>query len=412
MNVKDPNYLTKLIWSLPWLGRYPLWRAHELARRIIEASSPWHLIILVANHFEPGWDERGGLADWSTQLSRLEHWYKQARATGHAVRDFDDQPFRHTYFYPAEQYHPRLLEVMADAQAEGLGEVEIHLHHGVDKPDNAANLRRTLESFRDTLAEEHKCLSRQNSSGPPMYAFVHGNLALANSAGGRFCGVDSEMRVLAETGCYADFTLPSAPDRTQVARINAIYQCGHQLDKRMPHRSGPSLRVGRTPALPVLFTGPLVFNWQRRFHGLPVPRLDDGVLAANYPLDLSRLKRWQGARVGVRGRPEWVFIKLYCHGFFTYDQNAMIGEKIRRFLTEVLEYGDRSGRFKVHFATAREAFNIAMAAVDGYDGEPGAYRNYWLRPIMQLNGRESHTSVTGNPAHAGGRSESDTEKVI
>ena len=39
-----------------------------------------------------------------------------------------------------------------------------------------------------------------------MYAFVHGNFALANSAGGRYCGVDEEMQILAETGCYADMT--------------------------------------------------------------------------------------------------------------------------------------------------------------------------------------------------------------
>jgi hypothetical protein len=113
-----------------------------------------------------------------------------------------------------------------------------------------------------------------------------------------------------------------------------------------------------------------------------VPRLEDGALAKNYPLDLARLHRWRSARIGVRGRPEWVFIKLYCHGFFPYDQAMSIGEPIQRFLEEVLEYGQRSGEYKVHFATAREAFNIAMAAVDGRPGEPGLYRDYLLRPLM------------------------------
>src|SRR5262249_47054953 len=152
--------------------------------------------------------------------------------------------------------------------------------------------------------------------------------------------------------------------------INAIYQCGHPLQERIPHRSGPNLRVGVPAQLPVIFTGPLVFNWRRRLWGLPVPRLDDGALARNYPLDLVRLHRWRGAGIGVRGRPEWLFIKLFCHGFFPYDQAMSIGEPIRRFWEEVLEYGERSGEYKVHFATAREAFNIAMAAVDGRAGEP------------------------------------------
>ncbi len=117
-------------------------------------------------------------------------------------------------FFPAEQYDYVILETIAAMQAEGLGEVEIHLHHGVEQPDTAENLRKTLTEFRDCLAEEHRCLLRSGGTGKPMYAFVHGNLALGNSAGGKFCGVDNEMQILQETGCYVDMTLPSAPDET------------------------------------------------------------------------------------------------------------------------------------------------------------------------------------------------------
>ncbi|HWS54066.1 MAG TPA: hypothetical protein VN228_08070 [Pyrinomonadaceae bacterium] len=383
MGEQDSGLLEKLSWSLPWLARYPFWRAGEAARRAREGAGPLHLIVMVADHFEPSWSERGGLLPVDEQRRRLDRWCELARATGEAVRDVDGTPFRHTNFYPAEQYHRPLLETLAGLQAEGFGEVEVHLHHGVERPDTEANLRRALVEFRDTLAEEHGCLSREGDGGQPKYAFVHGNLALANSAGGRFCGVDNEMRVLAETGCYADFTLPAAPLRPQVPRLNAVYEPGRPLDEPVPHRSGPSLKVGRRPRLPAVFTGPLVFNWERRVRGLPVPRLDDGVLAANYPTDFRRLERWAGARVSVRGRPEWVFVKLYCHGFFTFDQSACIGEGARRFWSEALEESARSNRYRIHFASAREAFNIAMAAVDGRDGEPNQYRDYLLRPIMR-----------------------------
>ena len=114
-----------------------------------------------------------------------------------------------------------------------------------------------------------------------------------------------------------------------------------------------------------------------------MPRLDDGVLQENYPANLARLYRWLGAGIGVRGRPEWTFIKLYCHGFIPLDQAMAIGEPARRFLEEALEYGDRTGEYKIHFATAREAFNIAMAAVDGSSGDPGLYRDYLLHPLMR-----------------------------
>jgi hypothetical protein len=395
-----PGLLAKLSWSLPWLARYPFWRAGEWAGRAGEGDGPVHLIVVVANHFEPAWSNRGGFLPLDEQRRRLDRWCEMARATGDAVRDVDGMPFRHTNFYPAEQYHRPLLEMMAGLQAAGYGEVEVHLHHGLEGPDTEANLRRVLVEFRDVLAEEHGCLSREGERGEPRYAFVHGNLALANSAGGRFCGVDSEMRVLAETGCYADMTLPAAPLQPQVPRLNAIYECGRPLDEPIPHRTGPSLRVGRRPQLPVILTGPLVFNWSRRVRGLPVPRLDDGVLAANYPSDFARLERWARARVSVRGRPRWVFVKLYCHGFFDSDQEACIGEGARRFWSEALEESGRTGRYRIHFASAREAFNIASAAVEGRAGDPGQYRDYQLRPIMDERAARAAVAVSGRGAEA------------
>jgi hypothetical protein len=274
--------------------------------------------------------------------------------------------------------------MLSELQAEGFGEVEIHLHHGVDEPDTAENTRRVLEEFRDNLAEEHKCLSRESPAAPVQYAFVHGNWALANSAGGRWCGVDSEMQILADTGCYADFTLPSVPHQSQVSRINAIYNCGYSLTQRKPHRTGPAVVTGKKPSLPIIFEGPLVFDWTRRIRSLPVPRLDDGALARNYPLSLDRFNRWRNARIAVSGRPDWVFVKLYSHGFFDWDQDAMIGGQMRRFMTEVLELSEKTKEFSVYFASAREAYNMVMAAVDGHSGSPGDYRDYKLRQIMEL----------------------------
>jgi len=191
------------------------------------------------------------------------------------------------------------------------------------------------------------------------------------------------MQILADTGCYADFTLPSAPDESQVPKINSIYRCGNPLAQARPHRSGPNLAVGDQPGQPIMFTGPLIFDWTRRVRGLPVPRIDDGALAQNYPLNLDRLQRWRSARIGVGGRAEWIFIKLYSHGFFEQDQDAMIGEQMRRFLGEVLEAGERTGGYKVHFASAREAYNMVIAALEGHSGDPGAYRDFKLRQIMK-----------------------------
>jgi len=386
----------KLQWSLPWLARYPFWRSGELLRRASGKNKTQHLIFVVANHFEPGWSTSGVL-DLDTQLTRLEEWCGMARRIGDAVRDFDGTPFQHTNFYPAEQYHPKLLEMLSDLQRDGFGEVEIHLHHGVGQPDNADNLRKVMVEFRDILAHEHGCLSYETGSSKPKYAFVHGNLALANSMGGRCCGVDSEMQILAETGCYADFTLPAAPEQSQVPRINAIYQCAHPLHERAPHRTGPGVRVGTQTKEPVIFTGPLIFDWSRRRAGLPVPRIDAGVIAANYPPTYERLQRWRNASISVSGKPEWIFIKLSCHGFIPEDRDITIGDPMRRFLETALEQADKSGTFKIHFASAREAFNLVQAAVDQQEGEPGAYRDYRLRTRMQTPPRMNENSSLAQP---------------
>jgi hypothetical protein len=380
MSGSSQSYLTKFRYALPWLARYPFVRSRAMFGE--SAKGPKHLIFTVANHFEPSW-KADGFQDLDGQLRRLDEYHRMARETGEAVRDADGTKFRHTNFYPAEQYYPEILDKMAEMQAEGLGEVEVHLHHGVEQPDTAKNLRSVLVHFRDLLAERHKCLARMDGQGPPMWAFVHGNLALANSCGGKYCGVDDEMRILQETGCYADMTLPSAPDRTQVPMLNQIYECGLPLDQPVPHRTGRPVTVfGNKPQLPLIFTGPLILNWTRRIKGIPVPRLDDGALVYNQPMDLDRLNRWTGANVTVKGRPEWIFVKLYCHGFFDYDQAACIGEGAKRFFSEIIENGEKTGEYKVHFATAREAFNMVSAAIDGRNGTPHDYRDYRLRSIM------------------------------
>ncbi len=48
----------------------------------------------------------------------------------------------------------------------------------------------------------------------------------------------------------------------------------------------------------------------------------------------------------------------------------------------MIENGARTKDYTVHFASAREAFNMVAAAIDGKTGTPNDYRNYRLRAIM------------------------------
>lgn len=372
---------SKINYNLPWLWRYPFVRSSDfLSKNVFEKK---HIVFTIANHFEPSWMDEGGHRPAKEQLQRLKDYYKIAKATGETLSDSIGTKFSHTNFFPIEQYDENLLDILSQMQSEGLGETEIHLHHGVEKPDTSENLRTTLVKYRDIFAEKHKLLSRLDGKGIPRYAFVHGNLALANSCGGKYCGVDDEMQILQETGCYVDMTLPSAPDESQVPIINQIYECDLPLNQPVPHRKGKNVKVrGNLPQLPLIFTGPLIFNWTRLINGIPFPRIDDGCLSSQQTLDLARFKRWVSANVTVEGKSDWVFVKLYCHGFFDKDQSTCIGERAKRFFSEIIEEGEKTSNYKVYFATAREAFNMVSAAIDGKSGSPGEYRNYRMKTIM------------------------------
>src|SRR5438093_2995545 len=114
MKTKNSTFFRKVRWSVPWLTRYPFWAINAWFRRLPDNGRLRHLILMVANHFEPSWNEERKPTDWATQRSRLENWCTQARTIGRAVQDCDGVPFRHTYFFPAEQYHPSLLSRLAE----------------------------------------------------------------------------------------------------------------------------------------------------------------------------------------------------------------------------------------------------------------------------------------------------------
>jgi hypothetical protein len=356
------------------------WLPTSAWQRIVRRATrlrPVHLLIALADHFEPSILPATPhvLASRDEQERRLERWCREYPKMADRHRDVDGRPFRHTYFSPAEQYDGSLVSRLADHCQEGWGEVEIHLHHGLSDPDDSQSTRRALCEFRDRLAT-HGCLSRLDDVGPPRYAFVHGNWALANSGGGYYCGVDDELEILADTGCYADFTLPSAPNRAQTRKTNSLYECKPPLSRRAAHRRGFNLRVGSNiRRFPLIVQGPLLMAIRRRGSSLPRPYIESSELSGMNPPTMARLRLWQSALITVRGRPDWIFVKLHCHGMDPRDEPAMFGEPLEAFLRDLLA---RRDSVRAHFLTAREMVNVIFAACDGKDGDPGLFRDYRL----------------------------------
>jgi hypothetical protein len=350
------------------------------------ARGPVHLIFALADHFEPAIDPEDGQkrVPRSEQERRLEWWAREYPKIVDGWRDHDGRPLVHTYFYPAEQYDEGLLEMLAEHCHAGWGEVEVHLHHGTSHPDTAENTRRLLTEYRDRLAFRHRCLAVEAGSTRPGYAFVHGNFALANSAAGRFCGVDSEMQILAETGCYADLTMPSGLwHPAQIRKTNSVYECALPLDQAAPHRQGHDLVAGRAPrAFPLIVQGPLVTDLRRSLSSAR-PVFENGAINGANPPTMHRLSLWKQAQVRVLGRPDWLFIKVFCHSMNPTQKDAVIGDSFRNFLAAMV--GGAAGRKEtLHFVAAREMANILLAACDGREGNPGDYRDYRFKRLADV----------------------------
>jgi hypothetical protein len=369
----------KFSYGMRWLPAY-FWQ--RISRRV--PRGPVHLMIALADHFEPAIvpEDGSARAGYAEQTQRLETWCEEYPKLAGSWRDHEGHALKHTYFYPAEQYDAPLVRRLAEHCHDGWGEIEIHLHHGMESPDTAANTRRTLVNFRDMLARKHGALSYIEGADSPLYAFVHGNFALANSSNGAACGVDSEVQVLAETGCYADMTLPTGYFHpAQIGKINSLYECSLPLTQRAPHRRGRDLGRGRAPGiLPIIVQGPLMLGFDSA-SGSPRFTIENGALTRANPPQLSRLRLWKRAAIRVVGRPDWLFIKLHCHSMDPTQHKAVLGDAMRAFLRELVEGANRRGEF-LHFVSAREMVNIIFAACDGREGNPGDYRDYRMKLLQ------------------------------
>jgi hypothetical protein len=350
-----------------WVGAWLRDRARKALDR--EREGTRHLLFALCDHYEP---LHGG-ADFARGMERVDAWRTRYPDIARSFRDSDGRPPRHSYFFPGEQYDPRFIEPLAQMCGQGLGEVEVHLHHD---GDTRATLRASLEK---TLADLDRHGVVPKKGGKAAWAFIHGNWCLANARrDGRWCGVDDEMELLWELGCYADLTFPSAPDQSQPGIVNSIYYPRGDVARRRAYEDGEPVRVG-TPRRDriLLIEGPIALALRP---GRRAPRIESAALDHSDPPTAARLKTWVDQEVTVGGRPEWVFVKVHTHGAPEPNARVLLGDDAVRF-HEALGRGYNDGeRWKLHYVTAREMFNLARAAMDGKRGEPSDWFDYEVPP--------------------------------
>jgi hypothetical protein len=345
-----------------WLPDY----ARHLVRRARapRAREPRHLLFALCDHYEPLW----GHASDDVGRARVDAWVAGYPALGE-FRDAEGRPPRHSFFFPGEEYRPYFLDQLATLARAGFGELEFHLHHD---GDTRATLAPRIATHLRTFAE-HGHLSRRGRGF--QWAFIHGNWSLANGRpDGRWCGVDDELPMLHELGCYADLTFPSAPDPCQPDRVNLIYWPSGDLAKRRSYEHGERARVGASHDDRLLMiTGPL--SLARKGRGV---RIENGALTGDDPPSASRVASWIDQAIHVEGRPEWVFVKVHTHGAIEGTARSLLGDG-GRALHDALREHVRRG-WHLHYVTAREMYNVARAAMDGRTGEPSAYFDYVVPP--------------------------------
>ncbi len=347
-----------------WIGAYAL---HVLRRRRApEPGGPRHVLFSMCDHYEPLWGGAGA----ARGRDRVARWEREYPALASEFRDADGRPPLHTFFFPGEQYSAEYLAALARIARAGLGEVELHLHHD---GDDASKLEHDILSYLHAYAA-HGLLSR-TADGRLRYGFIHGNWCLANSRrDGKYCGVDSELSVLFDTGCYADFTFPSAPDETQPGIVNQVYWPTGNPRHARSHEHGVRARVGQVMVDRILMIqGPLALA--RREGGSL--RIESAAVTARDPGTARRVDTWVSQGIHLEGRPEWVFVKVHTHGAPEAQAASLLGEPGREMHRTLRRYND--GRtFVLHYVSAREMFNIAMAAMHGLTGDPNDFRNYSL----------------------------------
>jgi hypothetical protein len=304
--------------------------------------------VTMADHYEPMW--RG--ADLRTAQSRVALWRSAWPEIAKRCKpDSDGNAPRYTFFFPEEEYHATLIEPLAEMVREGIADVEVHLHHDGEGRQNFID---RITGFCKVLDGEHGLLRERG--GKVTFGFIHGNWALDNSGpDGRWCGLNDEIRVLRDLGCYADFTMPSGDSPTQSRLVNTIYYCTDDPDRPKSYDDGaPVTPGGGAEGDLLMIPGPLGLRWKDRW----LPRLETGELSHGNVATPYRVKRWVdlAPRIGAD-----TFIKLYTHGAQERNSSVLLSDALESAFNLLVQEASRRA-CSIYFVSAWQMY-LAIEAI-------------------------------------------------
>jgi hypothetical protein len=368
----------------------------RLRDSVSRQRGPKDIFLCIADHFEP----QHGQPATSIARARLEEWLRFYPEITRRHRGADGRSPKHSFFYPYDEYDEWEFCHLSELCASGHGEIELHLHH---KDDTEATLTGKL---RDAV----RLYRKQGAfsvwpDGKPAFAFIHGDWALDNSRcedGHNYCGVNNELTVLAQQGCYADFTFPAWQHTAQPRQLNSIYYAIDDPERPKSYDRGRPVRAG-TPGEGTLLMvqGPLVPFLRGTRRG-PRLAMDDGDLASSRRYSPDRLDRWVRAGVHVQGRPDRVFIKLFTHGAADKNRGLLLGQDLDALFTDAEARYNDGCNYRLHYVTAREMFNIIKATEAGIEQDISTERDWILpRPASAAVAAGSSAEKPENPVAVG-----------
>jgi hypothetical protein len=335
-----------------WGPSYIRQRLRQITR---PAAHPLERIwVTIADHYEPRWHR----ADLSTAQSRVALWRSAwPEIAKQCMPDSLGNAPRYTFFFPEEEYHPTLMEPLAEMVREGIADVEVHLHHDGEGHQNFVD---RISSFCRVLDSEHGLLRKRD--GKLTFGFIHGNWALDNSRpDGRYCGLNDEIRILRDLGCYADFTMPSGDSPTQARLVNTIYYCNGDPNRPKSYDDGvPVTSGGGVDGDLLIIPGPLGMRWRDRL----LPRLETGELRHGNVATPYRVRRWVDLAPRIAND---TFIKLFTHGAQERNSAALLGDVLKTAFNLLVAEANRR-ECAIHFVSARQMY-LAIEAV-GQRREP------------------------------------------
>jgi len=338
-----------------------------------DSQKPIHIYLCICDHFEPG---TGGV-DPKQERDRVTRWVENYSKLANKHKDANGNVPQHTWFFPPHYHRQDHLERLVKLCSQGYGEIEMHLHHDRMEPwpDTPETLKEKIKKCIEDYS--HYGIFGTDKDGKKRFAFIHGDWALDNSRGGKHCGINNEIQILKEMGCYADFTFPSC-NEAQPKKINSIYYAKDDPDKPKSYDTGVDVKVGGTPwGDLMIIQGPLGFRWRGRKHRF-YPSIESGNICATNPPTRERINFWIKTGIHVKGEPNHIFIKLHCHGAPEEDAKVLLGEKMDKMFLYLEKYYNDGSRYVLHYVTAREMYNkIKFLETKSYQSiiYPPEYKN-------------------------------------